>query len=621
MHKFGFCKNVGPLDAHALHIHIPLVYLNEQECKRDMTQDWVCSFFVQTSGVCMSVPSMQHTPESTPGATVAEHVKCAMEKVGAPAILQSISDATLDLVADYLQPVDLYHTGCLCAKHPQFAKMYERSRTWRMDTLDHMSQKTRVELNPSVRRLVEVTAVGGRVPVCLKRNHPYLRSLKFSETFQARLSRHALPGKLKRLDMGMRFNHPLIPGCLGEGLLELRLGGCFNQALDANVLPRTIEKLNLCDAFNQCIAIGVLPARLLILDTGDSFNQELLPGALPNMLKELKLGQSFNQRMHPGTFPASLETLSIGHGFRQVIEKLAFNEGLRSLDFATVIARPFPTDGTVLPSTLRRLRLTGNFSQQITTGMLPDGLEFLQLSDEFIHSLAPHGLPESLRILKFYCTFDSYIPRHGLSSNLQVLNVGHCFNQIFGMDVLPPTLQKLVLGDNYDQLFAEGVLPPSLRILKFGCRYDQPVGQGVLPEGLLYAEFGTHFNQPLRQGALPSTLEFLALGARFNQDLERGSLPLGLRALHLRSSPDGRKHPYRLGLKSKPQKVESYMLPALLRSESSQSAEALVLAVKRFLPPALTSIVFDRKHLMRNGYGDGFSRNLLDAQAMSYGFF
>lgn len=145
----------------------------------------------------------------------------------------------------------------------------------------------------------------------VKRWWPTLTSINFGGRFDEPLAPGALPEGLRELYLSWGFNQPLVPGALPRSLKVLKLSWQFNCRLEANVLPEKLESLTIAGHFDHQLDANTLPEGLLELEIGPFFDQPLGVGALPGKLKSLRLGQCFNQPLTLENLPASLRKLTV----------------------------------------------------------------------------------------------------------------------------------------------------------------------------------------------------------------------------------------------------------------------------------------------------------------------
>eukprot|EP01133_Synstelium_polycarpum_P012501 gene12501-14674_t len=348
------------------------------------------------------------------------------------------------------------------------------------------------------------------------------------------LSKKLTPGMIAGIVVGSvifgwKFNQPIAPGVLPEGLTSLTFGHDFNQAIAPGVLPAALTSLTFGDDFDQAIAPGVLPSGLTSLIFGFLFNKQIKSGVLPDGLTSLTFGYLFNKPIAPGILPHGLTSLTFGECFDRPIKSGVLPNGLTSLSFGHHFVQPIAPG--VLPHGLTSLIFGERFNQPIKSGVLPDGLINLTFGDGFNQAIAHGVLPHGLTSLTFGDKFNRPIKSGVLPDGLTSLTFGECFFRLIEPGVLPNGLASLTFGDDFPQPIAPGVLPDGLSSLTFGEWINDPIAPGVLPDGLSSLTFGFSFNQPIVPGVLPDGLISLTFGYSFNQPIEPGVLPNGLTSL------------------------------------------------------------------------------------------
>lgn len=233
-----------------------------------------------------------------------------------------------------------------------------------------------------------------------------------------------------------------------------------------NIVPKCTKVIyNIKD--NSCSVIFLRSDKITWLSFGDKYDDELIN--IPRNVKVLKVGNKYNKPF-TSTVTNYRNDIYRGDGYKihQTIRNHISFYKLTTL----VLGKRFnqAVDG-LLPPTLKRLFLTGDFDQSVDN--LPLGLEILHLSKKFDHSvdnLPPNlielifckefkhsidKLPDSIKILKRKCTpyyyssnmYDSIINK--LPNNLEEFS----WNWWYG-------------GQNRGQTKLNAKLPPKIKKLE-----------------------------------------------------------------------------------------------------------------------------------------------------------
>ena len=226
-----------------------------------------------------------------------------------------------------------------------------------------------------------------------------------SLTFQPRVSQTEtdLPGGLKHLTFGRRFNQSLDGMNLPSGLQSLTFDYHFNQSLDHLKLPSSLNSLKFGYCFDQTLDRVNLPSGLQSLTFGYNFNQSLDRVELPRGLQSLKFGYIFDQSLEQVKLPDGLLSLTFGYCFNQNLDHVDLPDSLQTLAFGCHFNQML--DHVKLPNHLQNLSFGRSFSQSLHDVSLPSGLKSLTLLSSFTKSLAQLHLPslERLELGNAFC--------------------------------------------------------------------------------------------------------------------------------------------------------------------------------------------------------------------------
>lgn len=286
---------------------------------------------------------------------------------------------------------------------------------------------------------------------------------------------------------------------------------------------------------------------------------------LPSSLTHLKLSKDYNPRLSDrdlNDILPNLTTLEFRFNDRLALNNVVWPRLLTSIKFSPVHNIYYLNQ---FPSTLKELRLLGNFDQPLENIQRFTQLEVLELGRCFNHTI--DDLPETVKEIHVGTAFEKNISR--LPTNLLVLVLDfkycktiHCTipQSITRLEIgicqihedsVPSTLRRLYLPRfqscrifsrlehlTYLELYPEFNdtldyirFPVNLTTLKFGSFFDQPIDTLVLCKNLRLLIFGMKFNQSIAPLYHLEELERLELSECFNQPIN--NLPKSLRVLKL----------------------------------------------------------------------------------------
>jgi hypothetical protein len=355
----------------------------------------------------------------------------------------------INVIGEYLKAHDLKNVGCVCQQLTRFGVKSKQVRIWSMMELYNMTPSMRASIGMNnIHRMAHVGDAEHDIPADFKTDFP----------------------KLKWVRLGWDFNYPLRVDCFPVGLQTLIIGERFNHVISKNQLPESLKHLDM-----RCIPVQldvtVLPKNLHTLQVPDTMNSHWQWSKCVPMLHTLQTGTPLHSKpLHASFFPNQLRVLTL-HWRHQ---------GLLDIN--------------VLPATVTKLCLMGNFQQPIVRHLLPRDLICLQLPEHFNCTLGIHVLPTGLRTLK----------------------LGNAFNQLLVKGVFPTRMRKLVFGDNFTGPLETGVLPASLRSLRFGARFNQEFCPGDLPPLLHKITLADGYRYDFTPDVLPAFLEHFELGHGFD---------------------------------------------------------------------------------------------------------
>ena len=96
---------------------------------------------------------------------------------------------------------------------------------------------------------------------------PYhkLKFLNLGFMYNHPLNRGEIPGTVTHFAFGHQFNHPLKPGDIPQSVTHLALGGLFNQPLRPGDIPNSVTHLKFSQHFTKPLGPNVIPGSVTCL--------------------------------------------------------------------------------------------------------------------------------------------------------------------------------------------------------------------------------------------------------------------------------------------------------------------------------------------------------------------
>lgn len=315
-----------------------------------------------------------------------------------------------------------------------------------------------------------------------------IKKLLFRDCKSGTLLPGTLPDTIEELDI--LFNKcPYIvqKGVLPQGLKTLEIQGNVPVLDEDVVLPSGLVRLFLSspDVFHK-LPCGLRSVVLKFYST-EMANFDM--SVLPSHLSRLQFLGDFDRLIMPGMLPAHLETLEFWGNLR------------------------FPIEPNSLPPTLKHMELSWDYNQLLVPRSLPPNLHSLILSAKFNYSI-DGILPSSLQRLELGGEFNQPIKRGTLPFGLKVLRLGSRFNCLLEIGALPNGLEVLIFFDGYSHPIPPALLPSSLTCLQFNNHFQQSIEKGFLPPKLTTLQFPPEYCGTIAKDAIPPTLQRLVLSRK-----------------------------------------------------------------------------------------------------------
>ena len=227
-----------------------------------------------------------------------------------------------------------------------------------------------------------------------------LRFLQLGRRFDQPLQVGSIPDSVEVLQLGAEFNQRLEAGHLPVSLTQLMCDGCYNQTLRPGVLPAGLRRLRLGHSYDQRLTPGALPSQLQQLSLGLRFNQPLSPGAIPPLVTHLRLSYMFDQPLLLGSISQGVVRLHLGDQYNQPLLSSVLPTSLREL----VISRCYThalLPGS-LPDGLQVLAFSrgAKFQHTLQPGVLPASVVAVSMSQLYEQRLVAGGIPSTVRWLR-----------------------------------------------------------------------------------------------------------------------------------------------------------------------------------------------------------------------------
>lgn len=359
-----------------------------------------------------------------------------------------------------------------------------------------------------------------------------LKSLRISNFYEEVLEVGVFPPGLETLHMGMRYKHPfevgmfpeglkilvlpnnhpgeIIPGLIPRSVIDLVLNSGSNVRILENVLPRGLKKLKLGLTYNQPIPPGIIPEGLEELDLGAMFNQDMVVGSIPRTVRKLIISRDYDKDISPGVIPGSMRSITFYNYVKEIVPG-ALPEGVEEIDFGTMFNHSLGRG--VLPTTVRKIKLSIKFNQPIEKGDIPVGVEDIDFGYRFDSKISPGALPSSLKRLRFGFDFNQFLTPGMLPESVEELEFGTKFNQPVFVNTLPPKLRKLTFGYGFSEKLPVGSIPQTVEELMFGSGYVRELQPGIIPSNLkILRVSGAYKGRYFRPELIPQSLEKFYIG-------------------------------------------------------------------------------------------------------------
>lgn len=336
--------------------------------------------------------------------------------------------------------------------------------------------------------------------------------LVFSNDFNYPIPDNYIPNNIKKIifGCGCDFNQILTKKTFPNGLIELDLSFSFNQIIEPNVLPESLIKLTFGSYFDQIIDKNVLPKNLKIVEFDTNFNKKLEKNVLPYGLKELIFSDDsiYNHLFEKGVIPDTVTKINLGGNYMTKLEIGSIPNNVIHLNMANIHLN-IPFEKNILPESIEILNLTCHYEKPNKLkkiGFLPKNLKKFNLNSYWNYPVIGNSLPKGLKYLTLYGIFEYSIKLDKI--------------------IIPSSLVYLELN-YYDYPIKKNDIPEGIECIKL-LNFNKEIEKGALPKSLKKLIFNINFNQSL-DGVLPENLEYLKLSAQYNQPLLNGILPKSLR--------------------------------------------------------------------------------------------
>ncbi|KAM9965879.1 hypothetical protein ACTFIR_006059 [Dictyostelium discoideum] len=273
------------------------------------------------------------------------------------------------------------------------------------------------------------------------------------------------------------------------------------------------------------IPINLIPDNTIkYLKFGKYYNQPI--NSLPIGIESIDLKYSLNFNQNQFQIPITLKTLILNRDFNQNFTNLSNNDNNNK------------NNSNLSLNKVENISFGRDYDCLIDERIFSKSIRSIRLSDSFCQELDDKTLPKTLTFLEFGWTFNGNLKIGDLDglTKLRVLKFGVSFNNEIQCNVLPNSIEKITFGSSFNQVILMNSLPRNLRILKFGSSFNQPIlpfslSSESLPN-LLKLKFDSSFNQPILPSSLSNSITRLEFrSTHFNQQLSISSLPKNLKYL------------------------------------------------------------------------------------------
>eukprot|EP01132_Coremiostelium_polycephalum_P009033 gene9033-11065_t len=323
------------------------------------------------------------------------------------------------------------------------------------------------------------------------------------------LERLPVNSEVVELVFSQFFNKPLSNRILnypGVKIRKLVFGVTFNQFLHPGDLPTTLEELQFGLKFNQPIPRGAIPEGVLRLTFGYYFNQELEDGSIPSTVTYLDLGYSFDHQLY-GKLPSGLKELVTSSNYSQdnIVGTLPY--GVKNVKFKNIIIKKFPEG--FLPNSITDLCFYDR-AYNLSIISIPPSVVNIKLQGNLIGNK------------KYLQTFKQLILPTG-----SIVNITAC-DQNIKNEMVPPENYRLVqftekLDKSTDDMYKSG----KITYLEFDFGYTSQITKEMIPSSVTHLKINgnvkgqTTFLQSEidNNDIFPDTVKHLIFGKDFFQEL------------------------------------------------------------------------------------------------------
>lgn len=294
-----------------------------------------------------------------------------------------------------------------------------------------------------------------------------------------------------------------------------------------------------------------IPDNVTYLDFSNYY-KELKPNDISNKITHINFGDIFNKSLtyqitlndtdfttnnyvkkifEISIIPKSVKYIRLGNSFNQKIKVGHIPYGVKHIVFDNNANIKTNIDIGGLPNTITHLELN-KLCNSIDKGIIPDSVIDLSIpcfnsSNQVINY---NIIPNSVKVLKIRYNTNNIkqIPKSVIKLKL-TFDKRDLPNIIITPDCnLPDNIKELIFDDNFNGLIPEGFIPNSVTHLTLGELFNHPLKQGIIPNSVIYLTFGRFFNQLLQPGDIPNSVKYIHLGKSYNQPFLEKTLPKGL---------------------------------------------------------------------------------------------
>ncbi|KAN0023311.1 hypothetical protein ACTFIU_011481 [Dictyostelium citrinum] len=384
-----------------------------------------------------------------------------------------------------------------------------------------------------------------------------VKRIIFHDNFDSLIRKNVIPNSVEEIELGNKFNKPLVINSFSSSLTSIIFGDSFDQCLRVGCLPNSCTSLTLGLCFNQRIEPNQLPQGLKILKLSYRFDYQLEVGSLPQSLEYLQFGYLFNQTIGHNVLPKSLKSLVLGWNFNKPIEVGVLPNSLIKLEFGYHYNQDLPIN--CIPSSIEVLKLRNCPKQLLVSNhdfILPSSIKKLEFNTSPL--FYPFNIPPNITSFKYLGSlrdlpkrnssnnnqFDIVSSSSNISNsngsggggcNLKKLSFSPNFNEPININELPSSIETLIMSHKYNQPLSPNCLPKKLKVLIFGYYFNEKLTKNVLPNNLGYIEFGEKFDQVLESDSLPKSLKYITFDKSYKQPIGSNVLPPSLELIIIKN--------------------------------------------------------------------------------------